>query len=58
MSNFEYANATQAQLDAWALARMEREYADAESEDWERQQRQVRWAEAGGYRAGIARPAY
>ena len=54
MANFEYANATDAQLLDWELAA----YADAaESDLWEREQAQVRWAEAGGYRGGLARPA-
>ena len=31
-----------------------------EQEDaaWEAEQAQVRWGEAGGYRAGLSRPAY
>lgn len=42
-------------------AKMEREFAAYEAEAaaaaWERDMGQVRWAEAGGYAAGIARPA-
>ena len=54
-ANFEYANATQEQLDEWAA---DAYHQQREADEWEAEQRQVRWAEAGGYRAGLSRPAY
>ena len=56
--NYEYANATQDQLDAWAETAAVAYFDQLESDAWEAEQRQVRWAEAGGYKAGLSRPAY
>ena len=53
--NYEYANATDEQIEQWEFAAAE---AAADDAEWEREQAQTRWAEAGGYRAGIPRPAY
>lgn len=52
--NYEYANATQEQLDAWADVAY---FAELDDDAWEAEQAQVRWAEAGGYKAGFSRPA-
>lgn len=52
--NYEYANATQEQLDTWAEAAY---FDNLENDAWEAEQSQVRWAEAGGYKAGLSRPA-
>lgn len=52
--NYEYANATQEQLDSWAEAAYS---AELDNAAWEAEQAQVAWAEAGGYKAGLARPA-
>lgn len=53
--NYEYANATQEQLDAWDEAA---HYARIEDDAWEAEQAQVRFGELGGYKAGLSRPAY
>lgn len=54
MSNYEYAQATDEDLMDWQhLAWL----AEMDAVIWERQQSQVRWAEAGGHKAGLARPA-
>lgn len=58
MSNYEYAQATDDQLCEWFDAANQHIYDELEAQEWERQMRQLRWAEAGGYRAGLARPAY
>jgi hypothetical protein len=55
MNNIQNANLTAEEIDQleWAA------YEEAcEAEQWEREQAQVRWAEAGGYRANLSRPAY
>lgn len=57
MSNHEYAQATDDQLTDWAYAAAERECAAAEADQWEREMAQLRWAENGGYAAGLCRPA-
>lgn len=49
MSNYEYAQATDEQLMDWACA-------DAEARAWEEEMKLMRWAEAGGYKAGLPRP--
>lgn len=49
MSNYEYAQATDDDLMEWACA-------EAEARDWMAQMAQMRWAEAGGYSAGLPRP--
>lgn len=54
MSNFEYANATDADLLAWEFAAFE---ASNNDDTWRLEMEQMRWAEAGGYRSGLARPA-
>jgi hypothetical protein len=51
MSNFEYANATDEDLRQWAT-----DARDAQM--WEAEQVQVRWAEAGGYAAGLTRSIF
>jgi hypothetical protein len=56
--NFEYANATDDDLCSWFDAAHQDAYEQYEAEQWEREMRQLRWAEAGGYKAGLARPAY
>lgn len=58
MNNFEYAQATDEQLCEWFDAAHQEEYDRYESEEWDRQQRQTLWAESGGYKAGIPRPAW
>ena len=50
MSNYEYAQATDADLIEWTLAAWE-------DQQWEAEQQQTRWAEAGGYASGLTRPA-
>ena len=52
--NYEYANATQEQLDTWAASAY---FETLDDDAWEAEQAQVRWAEAGGYKAGLSRPA-
>ena len=45
--------AEQAELDAL----IDEDYEEYQAEQWEREQAQTRWAERGGYAAGLARPA-
>jgi hypothetical protein len=58
MMNKEYAQATEEQLCEWFDAAHQEEYDRYEAEQWDREMRQLLWAEAGGYKAGLARPCY
>lgn len=48
MDNFEYANATDAELEEWSC--------NVSDDKWEHEMRLLSWAENGGYAAGIPRP--
>lgn len=49
MTNREYAQATDDDLMQWQLEAQE-------AKAWESEQAHIRWAEAGGYAAGLPRP--
>lgn len=54
MSNYEYAQASDDDLALWEMNAAAEEFAAMEDA---REMEQLRWAEAGGYRSGLPRPA-